>query len=45
MTNANNLLCFKAYDIRGRLGDEINEGIAYRIGCATAGLLKPKLLY
>ncbi|WP_237749013.1 hypothetical protein, partial [Yersinia pestis] len=26
------LTCFKAYDIRGRLGDELNEDIAYRIG-------------
>ncbi|WP_237742458.1 hypothetical protein, partial [Yersinia pestis] len=23
------LTCFKAYDIRGRLGDELNEDIAY----------------
>ena len=30
------LSCFKAYDIRGRLGDELNEDIAYRIGCAYA---------
>lgn len=26
--------CFKTYDIRGRLGDEINDDIAYRIGRA-----------
>lgn len=26
------LTCFKAYDIRGRLGDELNEDIPYRIG-------------
>lgn len=26
------LTCFKAYDIRGRLGSELNEDIAYRIG-------------
>jgi phosphomannomutase len=26
------LTCFKAYDIRGRLGAELDEGIAYRIG-------------
>jgi len=31
-----NLTCFKAYDIRGRLGDELNEDIAYRIGRAYA---------
>jgi phosphomannomutase/phosphomannomutase/phosphoglucomutase len=30
------LTCFKAYDIRGKLGDELNEDIAYRIGRAYA---------
>ncbi|EPW0685986.1 hypothetical protein ACWBDG_004681, partial [Salmonella enterica subsp. enterica serovar Montevideo] len=25
----NNLTCFKAYDIRGRLGEELNEDIAW----------------
>lgn len=34
--------CFKAYDIRGRLGDELNEEIAWRIGRATASYLKAK---
>lgn len=28
------LSCFKAYDIRGQLGTELNENIAYRIGRA-----------
>lgn len=28
------LTCFKAYDIRGQLGEELNEDIAYRIGRA-----------
>lgn len=28
------LTCFKAYDIRGELGEELNEDIAYRIGRA-----------
>ena len=28
--------CFKAYDIRGRLPDELNADIAYRIGRAFA---------
>ncbi|MFY0666021.1 MAG: phosphomannomutase CpsG [Natronospirillum sp.] len=37
-----NLTCFKAYDIRGRLGTELNEEIVYRIGRAYAELLKPK---
>jgi len=36
------LTCFKAYDIRGRLGDELNEDIAYRIGRAYAVYLQPK---
>ena len=33
------LTCFKAYDIRGRLGAELNEDIAYRIGRAYAQFL------
>lgn len=33
------LTCFKAYDIRGRLGPELNEGIARRIGRAFAEVL------
>jgi phosphomannomutase len=33
------LTCFKAYDIRGKLGDEINEDIAYRIGRAYGEFL------
>ena len=28
------LTCFKAYDIRGKLGEELNDTIAYRIGRA-----------
>jgi phosphomannomutase len=36
------LSCFKAYDIRGRLGDELNEEIAYRIGRAFACYLGAK---
>ena len=28
------LTCFKAYDIRGERGEELNEDIAYRIGRA-----------
>ncbi|WP_196137768.1 phosphomannomutase CpsG [Aliikangiella sp. G2MR2-5] len=37
-----NLKCFKAYDIRGKLGEELNEDIAYAIGRAYAEYLKPK---
>ena len=36
------LTCFKAYDIRGKLGEELNEDIVYRIGRAYAHFLKPK---
>lgn len=36
------LTCFKAYDIRGKLGDELNEDIAYRIGRAYGEIAKPK---
>jgi len=35
------LKCFKAYDIRGRVPDELNEDIAYRIGRAFAQILQP----
>ncbi|WP_241647137.1 phosphomannomutase CpsG [Rosenbergiella metrosideri] len=37
-----NLTCFKAYDIRGELGAELNVDIAYRIGRAYGQFLKPK---
>lgn len=33
--------CFKAYDVRGRVPDELDEDIAYRIGRAYAALLTP----
>lgn len=36
------LTCFKAYDIRGKLGEELNEDIVYRIGRAFAVFLRPK---
>lgn len=35
------LTCFKAYDVRGRIPDQINEDVAYRIGCAYAQVIKP----
>jgi len=34
--------CFKAYDIRGRIPDQLNVEIAYRIGRAYAMWLKPR---
>ena len=36
------LECFKAYDVRGKLGKEFDEDIAYRIGRATAQSQKAK---
>ena len=36
------LTCFKTYDIRGKLGEELDEDIAYRIGRATAQSQKAK---
>ncbi|HHQ6556133.1 TPA: phosphomannomutase CpsG [Serratia fonticola] len=38
------LTCFKAYDVRGKLGEELNEDIAYRIGRAYGEFLKPKTI-
>src|SRR5258707_8544564 len=37
-----NLDSFKAYDIRGRIPDEINESLAYDIGRAYAAFVKPR---
>src|SRR5450755_2435604 len=36
------LRCFKAYDIRGRIPDELNDTLAYQIGQAYAAFVKPK---
>jgi len=36
------ITCFKAYDVRGRIPDQLNEDIAYRIGRAYADFLKPR---
>jgi phosphomannomutase len=36
------LTCFKAYDIRGQLGTELDEDIAYRIGRAYGEFLQPE---
>lgn len=35
------LTCFKAYDIRGKLGTELNEEIAYKIGRAYGQIYRP----
>ncbi len=34
--------CFKAYDIRGRVPDELDTDLAYRIGVAYAQYLRPQ---
>ncbi len=34
------LACFKAYDLRGRIPDELNEDIAYRVGRAYAEFIE-----
>lgn len=39
---SNEISCFKAYDIRGRIPDQLNEDIAYRIGRAYVEYLAPK---
>src|ERR1700716_1188792 len=39
MTNLNS---FKAYDVRGRIPDEINESLAYDIGRAYCGFVQPR---
>lgn len=36
-----NLDCFKAYDVRGRIPDQLNEDVAYRIGRAYAEVIQP----
>ena len=38
------LTCFKAYDIRGKLGTELNEDIAYKVGRAYGQIYQPKTI-
>lgn len=38
------LPCFKAYDIRGKVPDELNDGLAYAIGQAYAAHLAPRTM-
>ncbi|MCF6290537.1 MAG: phosphomannomutase [Desulfobacterales bacterium] len=40
--NKGQLRCFKAYDVRGRVPDELDNDLAGRIGQAFAAVLKPK---
>ncbi|MFZ5868093.1 MAG: phosphomannomutase [Thermodesulfobacteriota bacterium] len=41
-SESESLRCFKAYDVRGRIPDEFNEEMAYKIGRGYATLLSPK---
>jgi phosphomannomutase len=36
--------CFKAYDVRGRVPEELDEDIAYRIGRGYAAFVKPRVV-
>ena len=44
MSGGKKLLCFKTYDVRGKIGEELNEGVAYRIGRATSQFLNAKIV-
>ncbi len=33
---------FKAYDLRGRIPDELNDEVAYRVGRGFAQFLSPR---
>ncbi|HSG01046.1 MAG TPA: phosphomannomutase CpsG, partial [Vicinamibacterales bacterium] len=36
--------CFKAYDVRGQIPNQLNPDVAYRIGNATAEFLQAKTI-
>ena len=36
------ITCFKAYDVRGRVPDQLNEDVARRIGRAYAEVIRPR---
>ena len=44
MANPTTLTCFKAYDIRGELGVNLDAAVAYRVGRATAQQLCAKTI-
>ena len=44
MNLSKNFTCFKAYDVRGKLGEELTVDIAYKIGRATAQSKRAKTL-
>ena len=44
MSSSKFLTCFKSYDVRGEIGEEFNEEIAYSIGRASVQSLSAKLV-
>ena len=38
----NEISCFKAYDVRGRIPSELNEDVAFRIGVGIASFFSAK---
>ena len=44
MSSVKNLTCFKAYDVRGKLGHELDEDVAYRIGRAIVQSQQAKIM-
>lgn len=42
MIQKRDIACFKSYDVRGKVPDELNEEIAYHIGIAYAKFLIPQ---
>jgi phosphomannomutase/phosphomannomutase/phosphoglucomutase len=41
-SGTDHLACFKAYDVRGRIPDELNRELAVKIGRAYAAFLRPR---
>ena len=42
LLNMKSLSCFKAYDVRGLVPEELNEDVVYRIGRAYAAFVEPQ---
>lgn len=42
MADRKKLRCFKAYDVRGRVPEDLDETLAYRIGRAYARVVRPQ---
>jgi phosphomannomutase len=42
ITQMKKITCFKAYDVRGRVPEELDEDITYRIGRGYAAFVKPR---